>query len=93
MATDILFPFYDVLVNTIFGSIGLAIVAFAAIIAIILFLCRTGWTFLTFWMMFYFLVMSVMYIGALGLVLVFFIVTAYAVVSFMRLVAGTWLNI
>ena len=93
MVTDILFPFYDVLVNNIFGSIGLAIVALAAIIAIILFLCRTGWTFLVFWLMFYFLVMSVMYVGALGLVLSFFIVAAYVIVSLMRLVAGTWLNI
>lgn len=93
MASDVLFPFYDVLVNSIFGGIGLTIVALAAIIALILFLCRTGWTFLTFWLMFYFLVMGVMYIGALGLVLVFFIVTAYALVSLMRLIAGTWLNV
>lgn len=93
MASEILFSFYDIFVTNIFGSVGLAILAIAGIIAMILFLCRAGWTFISFWMVFYFLVMGTMYIGALGLVLAFFIISAYTVIAFMRLVAGTWLNI
>ena len=93
MVTEILFPFYELLVENIFGSIGLAIVGVAALIMIILFLTRTSWTFLVFWMMLYFLVMGTLYIGALGLVLMFFIVTAYTIVSLMRLIVGTWINI
>lgn len=93
MASDILFPFYDVLVNSIFGSIGLAIIGIAVIITLILFLCRTGWTFVTFWMIFYFMVMGVGYIGSLALVFSFFIVTAYASISLLRLIAGAYVNI
>ena len=93
MATDLLFPFYDILVNQLFGSIGLSIVAMAGVIVLILFLCRSGWTFITFWLMFYFLVMSIGYTGALGLVLMFIVVTAYSTYAFMRLIAASALNV
>jgi len=71
MATDIVFNLYDLLVVNIFGSIGMAIIAMAAILAVILLLCRTSMTFLTYWMIFYFTVMGTLYLGALGIVIAF----------------------
>ncbi len=93
MATDILFPFYEILVNNIFGSVGLSILAIGGIIAVILMLGKTSWVLLTFWMIFYFLVMATMYFGALALVLTFFIIMLYTIISLMRLFAATYLNI
>ncbi|MFW6130030.1 MAG: hypothetical protein ACOC56_02525 [Atribacterota bacterium] len=86
MATDIVFPLYEVLVENIFGGMGLAIVGIAIIMMLILFLCRTSWTFLVYWMSFYFIVMATMYIGALGLVLFFILVTMYAIVALVKLI-------
>lgn len=80
MAIDIVFPLYDVLVESIFGSVGLAIVGVAIIIALILFITRTSTIFITYWMIFYFMIMGTLYVGALGLVFAFilgFALTAY----------------
>ena len=93
MATDILFPFYDILVNTIFGSVFLAIFVLGVILALLLFISRTSWMFVIFWIGFYFMVMISLYIGALGLVLGFLVVFIYFMVSLLRLLAGVWLNI
>jgi len=93
MATDILFPFYDILVNTIFGSVFLTIFALGVILALLLFISRTSWMFVIFWIGFYFMVMISLYVGALGLVLGFLIVFIYFMVSLLRLLAGVWLNI
>jgi len=93
MATDILFPFYDILVNTIFGSVFLAIFVLGVILALLLFISRTSWMFVIFWIGFYFMVMISLYVGALGLVLGFLIVFIYFMVSLLRLLAGVWLNI
>jgi hypothetical protein len=87
MATpDLLFPMYDILVNTIFGSVGLSLAALAAVMAIILALCRTSWVFILYWLMFYIMVAISLYIGALGLVISFIIVAAYFVVQIVRIV-------
>jgi len=93
MATDILFPFYDILVNTIFGSVFLTIFVLGVILALLLFISRTSWMFVIFWIGFYFMVMISLYVGALGLVLGFLIVFIYFMVSLLRLLAGVWLNI
>jgi len=93
MVTDILFPFYEILVETIFGNVFLAIIGLGIILSLILFLCRTSWMFVTFWIGFYFIVMFTMYIGALGLVLGFIITFLYFIIALLRFVAGTWVNI
>jgi len=77
MATDI-FPIYEVLVESVFGSIGLAIVGVAIVLVLILLICRTSTIFLTYWMIFYFIVMGTLYIGALALVISFMIGFALA---------------
>ena len=92
MATDILFPFYEIFVNTIFGSVFLSIFIIGVIIAFILAISRTSWPFMVFWLLFYSMVMLTMYIGALGLVLTFIISMIYTVIALMRYVAGNWLN-
>ena len=84
MAVDIVFPLYDILVESIFGSVGLAIIGVAIIIALILFITRTSTIFITYWMMFYFMVMGRLYIGALGLVFAFILgfgLTAYNLIK------------
>ena len=93
MATDLLFPFYEIMVETIFGSIFLAIMGLAMIILLILFLTRTSWNFIIFYITFYFMVMGTLYVGALGMVLVFMIVLIYAMIALMRLIAGAYINI
>jgi len=93
MVTDILFPFYEILVNTIFGSVILATIVLAVIIFFILAICKTSWPFIVFWLMFYFMVMGTLYIGALGMVLVFILVLIYAFIALMRIVAGIWVNL
>ena len=89
MATDILFPLYDVLVNNIFGSVGLAIAGLAVIIILILAICRTGWSFTVLWIIFYFMVMSSLYVGALGMVLSFILISIYTLYSLLKLATGT----
>jgi len=93
MTTDILFPFYEIFVNTIFGSIALSIIMLALIIFLILAIARTSWPFMVFWLMFYFMVMSSMYIGALGMVLTFVLVLIYFLIAIMRIIAGVWVNL
>ena len=93
MATDILFPFWDILVNTIFGNVFLAIFSLGVILALILFICKTSWTFVVFWMGFYTVVMFSLYIGAIGLVAGFLLTFLYFVIALLRLVAGAWVNL
>jgi len=70
------FPLYNVLVNMVFGSVALALVGVALGILLILILCRSSWTFIVNWMMFYTVVMFAFYIGSLGLFIVFLIYIA-----------------
>lgn len=83
MATDV-FPIYEVLVENVFGSVGLAIMGVALVLLLIMFLTRTSTIFLIYWMMFYFLVMGTLYFGALGLVLAFLISATYFTISLTR---------
>ena len=74
MATDVVFPLYDILVNNIFGSIALAIIGVGILLALILFITRTSALFLVYWVfLFYGMVMFTFYFGVLGLVLTFII--------------------
>ena len=93
MASDILFPFWEILVNTIFGSVALSIVGVGVIMLLILFLTRTSWNFILFYMSFYVLVMTTLYLGALGLVLMFIVVFVYFIIALLRFAVGTYLNI
>jgi len=77
MVSDILFPFFDIMVNNIFGSIGLSLVALAAIMVMILGLCRTSWVFVLYWMIFYAGVVLTFYAGGIGLLIMFVIVGIY----------------
>lgn len=85
MAADLLFPMYDILVNIIFGSVGLALAALAIVMVIILALCKTSWVFIVYWLLFYAMVAITMYVGAIGLVLSFILAGAYFFIQVIRL--------
>jgi hypothetical protein len=85
MATDLLFPFFDIMVNTIFGSVGLSLAALAIVIVIILGLCKTSWVFMLYWMMFYFMVVFTYYIGALGIVIMLLLAGMYFITQMVRI--------
>ena len=93
MATDLLFPFYEILVENIFGSIGLALLGLAMVILLILFICKTSWNFIIFYITFYAMVTLTLYVGALGMVLIFILSLIYAIVALMRFIAGVYVNI
>ncbi len=84
-----LFNLYDLLVLNIFGSVGLAIIAVAGLIAIILFICRSSAIFLVYWLIFYLVVMSTMYLGTLGLVLWFIIGACIFAYNLLRMLGTT----
>jgi len=82
--SEVLFDFYQILVQNIFGSFGLAILGIAFVIFIILILCRIGMSFIFYWLFFYFLVMGTMYLGAIGLVFGFIFSVVYTAIAFIR---------
>lgn len=84
--TEVLFDFYEILVENIFGNVGLSIVGVGIVIALVLLLSRTSRTFFVYWMAFYFIVMGTMYIGALALVFGFLASLVYTLIAFIRLV-------
>ena len=84
MTTDLLFPFFDIMVNTIFGSVGLSLAALGAIMAIILGLCRTSWVFGLYWLLFYIMVTFTFYIGALGIVIMMILAGIYFITQIIR---------
>ncbi len=77
MPTDVLFPIYEILVENIFGSFGLAIAGVGLAMVLILLMTRTTTIFLYYWMMFYFMVMFTLYFGALGMVIMFILSSGY----------------
>jgi hypothetical protein len=85
MVSEILFPFFDIMVNTIFGSIGLSLAALAVIMVIILALCRTSWVFMLYWMMFYIMVTFTFYLGLIGIVITLIITGIYFITQIVRL--------
>lgn len=85
MATEILFPMYELLVENIFGSVGFAILGVYLAIILILFFTRNTSTFIAYWSIFYFMVMAVFYIGSLGLIFGFMITAAITVYNILKL--------
>ena len=88
MATDILFNFYDILVNTIFGSAGLAILAVGVLLFLILMICRASQAISFQWIMMYFIVMYSFYFGTIGLAIGFIIGVVYVIWEVIRLNSG-----
>jgi len=93
MTTDILFPFYEIFVNNIFGNILLSVLVLGIILWVILALCKTSQAFVIYWLLFYCMVMGTAYLGAIGLVFSFILTFTYFCVALLRLVAGVWINI
>ncbi len=85
MATDIIFDFYGLFVENLFGSVGVSILAMAAILVLIMALMRTSWTFMIYWLTFFLIVMGTMYFGAIALVLSFIMIFSYTAYNFIRL--------
>ena len=88
MATEILFDFYDILVNTIFGSAGLAILAVGVLLFLILMICRASQAISFQWIMMYFIVMYSFYFGTIGLAIGFIIGVVYVIWEVIRLNSG-----
>jgi len=84
MNTEV-FPIYDALVNSVFGSIGLAIMAVALVMVVILLLTRSSSIFMMIYMAFFFIVMGTMYFGALALVLAFVVGASYFAYNLMKM--------
>ncbi len=83
MVTDV-FPIYEILVESIFGSVGVAIMGVALVLILILLISRSTGVFIAYWMLFYFMVMGTLYIGAIGLIFAFLIgfgLTAYNIIK------------
>lgn len=70
---EFLFDLYELFVVNMFGSIFVAVLAIAALIAIIFLVCRVRTGFLVIWLLFYFIAMITMSLGGLGLLLGFLI--------------------
>ena len=61
MATEVLVPLYEVLVESIFGSIALAIVGMGMIFLLMLIIGKSSKQFLVYWLTFYIIVMASFY--------------------------------
>jgi len=85
--TDLLFPFYEILVENIFGSVGLALLGLAMIMLLILFICKTSWNFIIFYITFYAMVTLTFYVGAIGIVLMFILSLTYAVTAIIKFIS------
>ena len=83
--TEILFDFYEILVENVFGSVFLSIFGIAFVMMIILMMSRSSMMFIFFWFLFYFTVMMTLYIGSLGLVMGFVLSFTYFSIAFIRL--------
>jgi len=86
MATEI-FPIYDILVNSVFGSVGLAIMGIGFVMMIILFLSKVSKEFIMVWMGFYLVVMGTYYVGALGMIFGFIVSVVYMFIAFIKWVS------
>lgn len=81
-----LFDLYYLMVEVVFGSVILSIVVMAAFIIITMLLGKSSMGTIIVWLVFYIGVMTIMYFGALGLVLAFLFAFMYfgtAVVKFL----------
>jgi hypothetical protein len=83
--TEILFDFYHILVENIFGTVGLAIFGVLFVIILMLMISRSSMMFMFYWMIFYLIVMATLYLGALGLVTGFILSFVYFGIALVRL--------
>lgn len=83
--TEILFDFYNILVENVFGSVFLSIFGIAFVMMIMLMISRSSMMFIFYWFLFYFIVMMSLYLGALGLVTGFVLSFTYFAIAFIRL--------
>ena len=79
--TEILFDFYEILVENVFGSVLLSILGIAFVMMIMLMMSRSSAMFIIYWFIFYFIVMMSLYLGALGLVTGFVLSFSYFAIS------------
>lgn len=85
MVTDIVFPFFEILVNMIFGSIGVSLFVVGILMTIILGLCRTSWVFILYWMVFYTMVTLTFYAGGIGMIIVGILSFSYFIYQMSRI--------
>lgn len=87
MAVDS-FPIYDTLVNSVFGSVGIALVGLFLVLVLIMFLCRVSKSFMIFWLFFYVMVMLTMYYGGPAIAVFFIGIAIYLGISILKFVSG-----
>lgn len=87
MASDVLFPFFEILVNSIFGSVGVSLVALAVTIAVILGYCKSSWVFTLYWLVFYTMVVLTFYVGGIGMVLAGILSITYLAIQIIKYVS------
>jgi len=83
--TEILFDFYNLLVENVFGSVALSIFGIAFVMVLMLMISRSSLMFIFYWLVFYLTVMMSLYLGAMGLVTGFILSFTYFAVAFVRL--------
>ena len=81
----VLFDLYHLLVNMVFGSVGVAIIGMAIILALMLMLGRSSLVFMFMWLVVYLITMSVLYFGGIAFVLAFIVGFMYLITSLIRL--------
>lgn len=80
-----LFDLYHLLVEVIFGNIGVSIIGVGFVLMFILLICRTSMIFFVLWMSFYFGVMGTLYLGGFAMVLIVMIGFTFLMISIIRL--------
>lgn len=86
--TEILFDFYNLLVENVFGSVLVSVFGVAFVMIVMLMLSKSSMMFLFYWLLFYFIVMTVLYLGAIGLILGFLISFIYFTQAIIKLWIG-----
>ncbi len=69
--SEYLFDFYELLVENVFGSVLLAIIGVGVVISVMLLMAKTRQTFFVLWIIFYFGTMMALYLGGLGIIILF----------------------
>jgi len=84
MAVDAILNLWPILVENVFGGAALACFGMAAILLLILFICRASWMFCVFWIAFYTIAIGSIFGGGIVLVLGFFISFLYCGMAIVR---------
>ncbi len=81
------FPIYELLVESIFGSVGLALVGIAFVIFLILAFTRTSKIFIIYWLLFYASVSISFYLGGIGLIILYFFAFGFLIINILNLIS------